>query len=57
MYEVKGGRTTGKESGYGGRLNGKQVQKPTSGFVLINNFFKKYLPTVDPVGLGKPERK
>ena len=57
MYEVKGGRTTGKESGYGGRLNGKQVQKPTSGFVLINNFFKKYLPTVDPVGLGKTGKK
>jgi hypothetical protein len=57
MYEVKGGRTKGKESGYGGRLNGKQVQKPTSGFVLINNFFKKYLPSIDPVGLGKTGKK
>lgn len=57
MYEVKGGQTTGKESGYGGRMNGKQVQKPTSGFVLINNFFKKYLPTVDPIAIGPTGKK
>jgi hypothetical protein len=57
MYEVKGGKSTGKESGYGGRMNGKQVQKPTSGFVLINNFFKKYLPTVDPIAIGPTGKK
>lgn len=46
MYEVKGGRTRGKESGYGGRLNGKEVQKPTSGFKIINDFFKEKLPKI-----------
>lgn len=46
MYEVKGGRTRGKESGYGGRLNGKRVQKPTSGFKIINDFFKEKLPNI-----------
>ncbi len=57
MYEVKGGQTTGKTSGYGGRMNGKQVQKPTSGFVIINNFFKKYLPQVDPIAMGPTGKK
>ena len=49
MYEVKGGRTRGKESGYGGRLNGKAVLKPTSGLRVINDYFKKKLPNVPAV--------
>lgn len=57
MYEVKGGRTRGKESGYGGRLNGKAVLKPTSGLRVINEYFKKKLPDVPAVAKsekGKP---
>jgi len=53
MYEVKGGRTTGKESGYGGRLNGKAVLKPTSGMRIITNYFAQKLPKVDPTMKGK----
>ena len=56
MYEVKGGRTRGKESGYGGRLNGKAVLKPTSGLRVINEYFKKKLPDV-PAVVKNPKGK
>jgi len=52
MYEIKGAKpavTSGTgQSGSGGRLNGTRVQKPTTGFKIINDYFAKNLPDVDP---------
>jgi hypothetical protein len=52
MYEIKGNRP-GKG---GGRMNGKQVQKPTSGMNWIRDFFKKTFnkETVFKNEKGKP---
>jgi hypothetical protein len=50
MYEIKGAKPGEKSgtglSGSGGRLNGTQVQKPTTGFKIINDYFAKNLPDV-----------
>lgn len=43
MYEVKGGNNN-----MGGRMNSKQVKKPTSGWAWISAFFKKYAPEIEP---------
>lgn len=44
MYEIKG-----CSNSKGGRMNGKQVLKPTSGGSFIKDFFKEKLPRIDPM--------
>lgn len=52
MYEIKGG-----SKNKGGRMNGKLVQKPTAGFMWIDQFFKKNLPSINPVFVGDNNKK
>lgn len=52
MYELKGG-----SQGKGGRLNGKEILKPTSGGAFIKDYFSKKLKTIQPMWANKKGKK
>lgn len=52
MYELKGG-----SGGKGGRLNGKEILKPTSGGAFIKDYFAKKIKNIEPTWTNEKNKK